>query len=133
MRVAVLSACHSGRRDDVNVWSSVVAALLKADLGAVVALQYTIRENSTIALPRKFYRGLVARLPIDEAVASGRIAHSGNDVRHWATPVLYLRVRDGVMFPEYKDNPALEKEREFEFPLLLFGYILFCISIGWGP
>jgi hypothetical protein len=112
VRVALLGACRSGRRDDVNVWSSVATALLKADLGAVVGMQYTIRNDSAIAFAREFYKALAAGLPVDEAVTGGRIAVSGSDVRGWGTPVLYLRAADGVVFPEYAADPALEKKRK---------------------
>ncbi|HET92200.1 MAG TPA: CHAT domain-containing protein [Chloroflexi bacterium] len=112
VRVAVLGACRSGRRDDVNVWSSVAAALLKAELGAVVGMQHTIRDDSAIAFSGAFYRTLVAGLPIDEAVTNGRIAVAQLDAQDWGVPVLYLRARDGVVFPEYTADPDLEAARE---------------------
>jgi hypothetical protein len=112
VRAAVLGACESGRRDDVNVWSSVAAALLKAGLGAVVGMQYPIRDASAIAFAREFYTALVAGLPIDEAVTGGRLAIARDDVRGWGVPVLYLRAPDGVIFAEHAAAPALESARE---------------------
>ncbi|MCP4544668.1 MAG: CHAT domain-containing protein [Chloroflexi bacterium] len=112
VRVAMLGACESGRRDDVNVWSSVAAALLKAELGAVVGMQYTVRDDCAIAFADAFYRALVAGLPIDAAVTDGRIAVTQLDARDWGVPVLYLRARDGVVFPEYAADPSLEETRE---------------------
>ena len=111
VRAAVLGACNSGRRDDVNVWSSVAAALLKVKLGAVVGMQYTIRDDSAIAFASAFYPALVAGLPIDEAVTNGRLAISEVDARGWGVPVLYLRAPDGVIFPEHADDLSLEKVR----------------------
>ncbi len=107
VRVAVLGACQSGRRDDVNVWSSVAAALLKAGLGAVVGMQTTIKDEHAIVFAEAFYKALLAGLPIDEAVTQGRIAVAAHDPRDWAVPVLYLRAEDGVVFPEYTQNPVL--------------------------
>lgn len=112
VRVAVLGACRSGRRDDVNVWSSVAAALLKVELGAVVGMQYRIRDDSAIAFASPFYESLVAGLPIDEAVGNGRLAIAREDVRGWGVPVLYLRAPDGVIFPEHAADPALEGVRD---------------------
>jgi hypothetical protein len=112
VRAAVLGACRSGRRDDVNVWSSVAAALLKVKLGAVVGMQYTIRDDSAIAFASAFYPALVAGLPIDEAVTNGRLAISEVDARGWGVPVLYLRAPDGVIFPEHADDLSLEKIRD---------------------
>jgi hypothetical protein len=112
VRVAFLGACRSGRRDDQNVWSSVAASLLKAELGAVVGMQYTVRDDSAVAFVGEFYNRLIAGLTIDEAVTNGRIRMAKNDVRGWGTPVLYLRAEDGVIFPEYATNPVLEATRD---------------------
>jgi len=111
VRVAVLGACQSGRRDNTNVWSSVATSLLKADLGAVVGMQDTVKDKSAIAFAKNFYRALVSGLPIDEAVISGRIAIACTDPKGWGTPVLYLRAPDGIIFPNYAENQALEEER----------------------
>ena len=112
VRVAVLGACQSGRRDNTNVWSSVATALLKADLGAVVGMQDTVKDKSAIAFAKTFYRALVSGLPIDEAVTSGRIAIACTDPKGWGIPVLYLRSPDGVVFPEYTADPGLEETRK---------------------
>ena len=111
VRVAVLGACRSGRRDDVNTWSSVATALLKAGLGAVVGMQYTIRDKNAIAFAGVFYKALLAGLPIDEAVTAGRLAVSPLDAQDWGVPVLYLRAPDGVVFPEYAADATLEEVR----------------------
>ena len=112
VRAAVLGACHSGRRDHVNVWSSVAAALLKAELGAVVGMQYPIQDDSAIAFAEAFYRALVSGLSMDEAVTSGRMAIPLTDSRGWGVPVLYLRASDGVIFPEYAADLTLEQARK---------------------
>lgn len=111
VRVALLGACQSAQRDAVSMWSSVATALLKVGLGAVVGMQNIILDESAIAFARTFYQALAAGLTIDEAVTNGRIAISHNDVVGWGTPVLYLRTAEGVIFPEYAGNPALEIER----------------------
>jgi hypothetical protein len=99
VRVAVLTACQSGRRDHVNLWSSMAAALLRAEFGAVVGMQYPISDESAIAFVREFYKALAAGQTIDEAVTRGRIAISSSDVRGWGTPVLYLQSARGEVFP----------------------------------
>jgi hypothetical protein len=110
VRVAVLGACRSGRRD-AQAWNSVAAALLKADLGAVVAMQQDVHDASATAFASEFYRSLVAGLTIDEAVTHGRIKMAAGDTSGWGTPVLYLRAEDGVVFPEYAADPELEGQR----------------------
>jgi len=112
VRVALLGACRSGRRDDVNVWSSVATSLLKAELGAVVGMRYKIRDESAIAFAGAFYRALVSGLTIDEAVAAGRVAVSLLDPQGWGVPVLYLRALDGVIFPEHTADVTLKEIRD---------------------
>jgi hypothetical protein len=61
IRLAVLGACHSGRRDEINAWTGVAPALTKkAGIPAVVGMQYTIQDQNTIAFTRRFYRALAA-------------------------------------------------------------------------
>jgi len=113
VRVAVLGACQTAQRDDVGAWSSVAEALLKAELGAVVGMQFPVRDTSALAFAERFYASLALGLSIDEAVAAGRVAVALlEDPRGWATPVLYLRSPDGVIFSELASDPTLEAARQ---------------------
>jgi len=108
VRVAVLGACQTAQRDDVGVWSSVAEALLKAELAAVVGMQFPVRDKTALTFAQRFYGALAVGLTIDEAVTAGRVAVSGlGDARGWATPVLYLRSPDGFIFPEFKESPGV--------------------------
>jgi hypothetical protein len=112
VRVAVLGACQTAQRDDVGDWSSVAEALLKAELGAVVGMQFPVRDKTGLAFSERFYSSLAIGLSIDEAVAAARVAIAvSEDPRGWATPVLYLRSPDGVIFPEFAADPTLEPAR----------------------
>ena len=112
VRVAVLGACLTGQRDDVGSWSSAAEALLKAELGAVVGMQFTVLDTSARSFAEHFYRALSVGLSIDEAVAAGRVAVAvAGDPRGWATPTLHLRSPDGMIFTEFASNPALETPR----------------------
>ena len=111
-RVAVLGACQTAQRDDIGAWSSVAEALLKAGLGAVVGMQFPVLDNSAIRFATDVYGSLALGLGIDEAVRAGRVAvAAAGDARGWATPVLYLRSPDGVIFTEFRDDPALDAAR----------------------
>lgn len=112
VRVAVLGACLTAQRDDKNRWGSVAEALLKAELGAVVGMQFPVRDESAVLFAETFYAALVNGLAIDEAVSTGRVAvAAAGDARGWGTPVLYLRAPDGVVFPEYTADLSREPER----------------------
>lgn len=113
VRVAVLGACQTAQRDDVKTWSSVAEALLKAELGAVVGMQFPVLDTSATAFAESFYAALTIGLSIDEAVSAGRVAiASADDPRGWANPALYLRAPDGVIFPAIAKAPNLETARQ---------------------
>ena len=91
VRLAVLGACETGRRDGVNVWSGVALGLVKARVPAVVANQFTILDNCTIAFDQQFYEAaLVGGISLEEAVSAGRIAAYTVDPngRDWGVAVL---------------------------------------------
>lgn len=118
IRLVVLGACETGRRDGQNVWSSVVASLLKTGIPAVVAMQFTINDKLAAAFSGAFYNALVAGLEIDEAVALGRLAIRAEatgefaDVRDWGVPVLYLRAAGGKVFHRVSDDDAVKEATE---------------------
>ena len=115
VRLAVLGACDTGRRDDKNVWAGVAAALVERGVPAVVAMQFTIGDRKAAAFARGLYRALVAGLTVDEAVALGRTAvrtvSTGEqaDVRDWGVPVLYLRDQGGHLFEPVSSAEAREE------------------------
>jgi hypothetical protein len=103
VRLAVLGACLSSRRDNVNPWTGIAPALTRAGIPAVIGMQYTIDDTNAIAFSKRLYRALVAGQPIDAAVNDGRLAifNQGSDGDpDWGAPVLYLRAREGVLFPQ---------------------------------
>jgi hypothetical protein len=114
VRLAVLSGCHTGRRDGVSVWSGIAPALVKAEVPAVVANQYTIRDKCAIAFTRQFYQALAGGLPIERAVSAGRISayNADKEGRDWGVPVLYLRAADGQLFAGAADSRAREQSKQ---------------------
>lgn len=113
VRVAVLGACQTAQRDDVKTWSSVAEALLKAEVGAVLGMQFPVLDVSATAFAESFYGALTIGLSIDEAVSAGRVAiASADDPRGWANPALHLRAPDGVVFPAIAKDPNLKTARE---------------------
>lgn len=111
VRLAVLAGCESGRRDAVSVWSGIAPALVKAEIPAVVANQYSIRDKCALAFSRQFYRSIVAGMGVERAVATGRIAayNAEPEGRDWGVPVLYLRAGDGRLFEGAADSGVRAK------------------------
>jgi hypothetical protein len=108
VRLVVLNACQTGHRDMFQRWSSVAMALLKRGIPAVVAMQFSVRDDMAAEFARRIYEDLVNELTIDEAVAHGRLAMRRIDdtALDWGCPVLYLRNSGGVIFPSVTDARA---------------------------
>ena len=114
IRLAVLAACQTARRDGYTIWSGIAPALIKADIPAVVANQYNIKDTTAIAFSQQFYQALAGGLPIERAVTAGRISAYNQDKtgRDWGVPVLYLRAADGTLFEGATDKTAREQARK---------------------
>jgi hypothetical protein len=108
VQLAVLAACESGQRDECHAATSVVAAIARAGIPAVVGMQSTLLNRSYVAFGKSFYRTLAKGLPIDQAVSDGRLAIlnlGGADDRDWGVPVLYLQTDADVAF-----TPSVEPD-----------------------
>lgn len=113
LRLAVLSGCNTGRRDGCSVWSGIAPALVAAGIPAVVANQFKIQDRCALAFGRQLYQALAGGLPVERAVAAGRIAAYRADPagRDWGVPVLYLRAGNGEIFAGAADPQARERNR----------------------
>jgi hypothetical protein len=97
LRLAVLNACEAATtpRDPL---AGVASSLLHLDVPAVVAMQTAITDEAAIVFAGELYRTLAAGEPIDAATAVARRALAAATRLEWATPVLFMRVRDGRLF-----------------------------------
>jgi hypothetical protein len=116
VRLAVLNACLSARDSSPPVLGGAGApgfrgrraallgvgpALVDAGLGAVVAMQFSVADESARVFAGDFYTRLARFEPVDVCVSRAREAlllEVGLDQRDWATPVLFMRAPDGVLF-----------------------------------
>lgn len=99
-RVVVLNCCSSAAASGSDLFSGTAAALVRAGVPAVVAMQYQISDAASAEFARGFYTAIGLGRSIDEAVTSGRLAILGTS-RHtleWLTPVLYLRSDHARLF-----------------------------------
>ncbi|MBU1751897.1 MAG: CHAT domain-containing protein, partial [Chloroflexi bacterium] len=106
-RLVVLNACQTATADTIDVFRGVAQALVRAGLPAVIANQFNVYDDSALAFAREFYRALADDYPVDAAVTEGRkgvmasLAGLKKDWRgevDWATPTLFLRAPDGVLW-----------------------------------
>jgi len=114
LRLVFLNACKTGMtgmtgmRSDAHPFAGVATALINNLVPAVVAMQFPISDPAAITFARTFYECIVRGAPVDMAVVEGRKELRANreTAPEWATPVLYLRSKDGVLFERGKARPA---------------------------
>jgi hypothetical protein len=114
LRLVVLNACEGARGGVHDIFSGTAAILVRRGLPAVVAMQYEVSDRAAIEFARNFYESVTEGLPIDEAVSEARkaISMSLAGTVEWATPVLYMRSSDGVLFEMAREEVATPAERE---------------------
>jgi CHAT domain-containing protein len=100
LRLVVLNACQGAMGNKTDLFSSTAATLARKGLPAVLAMQYEITDQAAIEFTRGFYVALAAGIPVDEAVTQARTSINLGVARtlEWATPVLFMRAPDGVLF-----------------------------------
>ena len=74
LRLIVLSACQSAKTSGLDAFDSVATGLLQADLPAVLAMQFSILDDSAIELARVFYAELARGRTPEEALRQTRLA-----------------------------------------------------------
>jgi hypothetical protein len=96
--LVVLNACDTANGD----WAGLAPALVRAEVPAVVAMQWPVEDSAAIRFARLFYRALAMGRTVDECVAEGRIGASAAsaDPNDWAAPVLFLRSHSGRLWRE---------------------------------
>ncbi|MBI1259371.1 MAG: CHAT domain-containing protein [Chloroflexi bacterium] len=99
VRLVVLNSCHSANRPDADVLAGISSSIVARGIPAVAAMQFNISDGAAKAFAEEFYRSIAELIPLDAAMSEARRAISnrvGNN--EWATPVLYMRADDGVLF-----------------------------------
>jgi hypothetical protein len=100
VRLVVMDACESGKLG-TDAFRSLAPELIRAQIPAVVAMQFSVPDDVTVAFATEFYRSLAQGLPIDACVNEGRKAIMVNvslDRPDWGIPVVYTRAADGRLF-----------------------------------
>ena len=99
LRLAVLNACEGARSDPQDPFGGTAQTLVRQGLPAVIAMQLPITMAAAATLSRELYGALALGLPVDQALTEARVAlRAGGNELEWATPVLFLRARDGVLY-----------------------------------
>lgn len=98
--LVVLNSCQGAEVSSNQIFAGIAPHLVQRGIPAVVAMQYSILDSTAKLFADEFYRTLALGWPVDAAIQTTRNAISievGLDKRDFATPVLYMRARDGVI------------------------------------
>ena len=99
IRLVVLNSCQSGQADGQHPFFGIASSLVTRGIPAVVAMQQPISDAAATVFAEEFYRAIAETLPIDTALSEARRAIANRlHSLEWATPALYLRSQDGVLF-----------------------------------
>ncbi len=112
LRLVFLNACKTavaGQEHAVDPFAGVATSLIRVGIPALVAMQFPISDPAAIVFSATFYDKLVQGAPVDVAMVEARKAIRTEDIStmEWATPVLFMRSPDGVLFEhgEAKKRP----------------------------
>jgi ActR/RegA family two-component response regulator/CHAT domain-containing protein len=96
-----LTTCESAKSDSPKSFLGIAPRLVQWGTPAVVAMRYPVLVSTAAIFLENFYTALASRKPVDWAVQWARYAISiqvGMDNREFATPVLFMRAKDGDIF-----------------------------------
>jgi hypothetical protein len=99
LRLVVLNACEGARADQGDPFSGSAQGLMQQGIPAVVAMQFEISDRAAVTLASEMYSAICDGYSLEAAVTAARkaIFTDGNQIE-WATPVLYLRTDNGMIF-----------------------------------
>ena len=109
--IVVLQACEGGKQSASEAFKGVAPKIVAQNIPVVVAMQYKIQNATANAFSEEFYRRLAEGEPVDIAAQNGRYRvalesdYLGND---FATPVIFMRVEDGCLFPKEEVKQKIE-------------------------
>ena len=98
--LVVLNSCEGATVSSSQVFTGMAPRLVQRGIPAIIAMQYSVKDTTSKLFADKFYRSLALAKPVDEAVQLTRNYISikeGLDKRDFATPVLFMRAKDGVI------------------------------------
>jgi hypothetical protein len=135
IRLVILNSCQSGRRAEEDPFAGIASSLVRRGIPAVVAMQFPISDQAAKVFAEEFYRAIAETLPIDGAVSEARRAIA-NRVQNaeWATPVLYMRSRDGILFRQVaattRRTQPVQHQSRFRWGWLAAALVILALAIG---
>ncbi len=111
-RLAILNACEGARGAVMDPYAGAAQSMVQQGIPAVIAMQFAITDEAAITFTSDFYEALADGYPVDASLAEARRAVFEAEFElEWATPVLYMRSPDGVIFDVTEVPPEVEEGR----------------------
>ncbi|NQE37809.1 CHAT domain-containing protein [Microcoleus asticus] len=114
--VVMLQACEGGMLSASQAFVGVASRVVQQNIPVVVAMQYEVTNSTACRFSRRFYQQLVQGDPVDIAAQYGRRAIALGPTqyrnRDFATPVIFMRVRDGYLFSHQEVQAESEQSTD---------------------
>ncbi|MBN1401209.1 MAG: CHAT domain-containing protein [Anaerolineae bacterium] len=96
--LVMLNACKTAQ----GAWAGLSPALVRAEVPAVVSMQWPVEDRAAAAFGHAFYQALSLGHTIDECVAEARVRVNATtaDPNDWGAPVLFLRSLSGQLWTQ---------------------------------
>jgi len=118
VKLVVLQACEGSSPSEEWAFTETAAALVKSQIPAAVAIRYPILQPQAWKFVKTFYGKLAVGEPVDVAVQAGRgqlaIGNEFHNSRDFGAPVLWMQLRDGLLFARDEERPEEEGEADAE-------------------
>ena len=114
--VVMLQACEGGTLSASQAFVGVASRVVQQNIPVVVAMQYEVTNSTACRFSRRFYQQLVQGDPVDISAQYGRRAIAFGPTqyrkRDFATPVIFMRVRDGYLFSHQEVEAESEQSTD---------------------
>ncbi len=113
MKLVILNSCRGGELSASKPFVGMAAALVRAGIPAVIAMQYEIADDEAVLFASTLFRHLFlgrdkGRIEIAVSNARNALAEEFPDTRAVGLPVLFTHAREGVLFNLESGSPLLD-------------------------
>lgn len=114
--VVMLQACEGSMLSVSQAFVGVASKVVQHNIPVVVAMQYEVSNSTASRFARRFYQQLAQDDPVDIAAQYGRRTIALGPMqykrRDFATPVIFMRVRDGHLFQRQATNSSVSHDAD---------------------
>lgn len=129
LRLVTLVACQGGTASSTDVFSGLAGRLVDHGLPAVIAFRHEVKHSTAKVFTEHFYRELTRTGGVDIAISEARqrLYLDQPDGFGWTSPVLYMRLSDGLLWSPCKTMvpippPVESASSRARAPLVTMGF-----------